>query len=205
MAELFLKGGPIMWPLLATSLVAVAVVCERLWFLLSESRRRSAADVAAVFGSAEVGDFSQAASRANASGDFVARALGSALQHPGESFVNALLCAARQELRRFNRGLSTLDTIVTLAPLLGLLGTVTGMIRAFGLLGNRELDAPAAITGGIAQALIATAFGLAIAIVALIPFNYLNTRMEEARADLEDAATRMELLLTATSRPKEGS
>ena len=76
-----------------------------------------------------------------------------------------------------------------------MLGTVTGMIHAFGLLGGRELDAPQAITGGIAQALIATAFGLGIAITALIPFNFLNSKLEEARHDIEDAATQLELHL----------
>ncbi len=82
-----------------------------------------------------------------------------------------------------------------MAPLLGLLGTVTGMIHAFGLLGESELGAPTAITGGIAEALIATGFGLAIAILALIPFNYLNSRLEEARHEIEDAASHLELLL----------
>jgi biopolymer transport protein ExbB len=93
-----------------------------------------------------------------------------------------------------------LDTIITLAPLLGLLGTVTGLIRSFGLLGAQELEAPAAITGGIAEALIATAFGLGIAIVALIPFNYLNARLEETRRQMEDAATHLELQLMEEPR-----
>jgi biopolymer transport protein ExbB len=74
-------------------------------------------------------------------------------------------------------------------------GTVTGMIRAFGLLGTAELDAPTAITGGIAEALIATAFGLLIAITALLPFNFLNTRLEEARHEIETAAAHLERLL----------
>jgi biopolymer transport protein ExbB len=103
--------------------------------------------------------------------------------------------AASRELNRFNRGLSILDTVITLAPLLGLLGTVTGMIRAFSLLGGQELGAPTAITGGIAEALIATAFGLLIAIIALLPFNFLNAKMEEARHEIEDAASRMDALL----------
>lgn len=69
-----------------------------------------------------------------------------------------------------------------------------GMIRSFGLIAG-ELDAPAAITGGIAEALIATAFGLLVAILALLPFNYLNARLEEARAELEEAGNRLEILL----------
>jgi biopolymer transport protein ExbB len=116
---------------------------------------------------------------------------------------NAFLRAANQELQRFNRGLPVLDTIITLAPLLGLLGTVTGLIHAFGLLGAQELGSPVAITGGIAEALIATAFGLGIAIVALIPFNYLNARLEEARNEIQDAGSQLELLLGGASEGRQ--
>lgn len=195
MLDLFLKGGPIMWPLLATSLVTLSVVIERLLFLARERRRREPEAVEAVVGAAERGALDAAVEVGLASRDSVARSLAQALEHRDESFSGAMLRAANFELKRWNRGLSVLDTAITLAPLLGLLGTVTGMIRAFGLLGARELEAPAAITGGIAEALIATAFGLGIAIVALIPFNFLNAKLEELRHDLEDAASKIELLL----------
>jgi biopolymer transport protein ExbB len=195
MLELFLKGGPIMWPLLATSIVAVSVVIERILFVLIERGRRDSSAVDSILKAAEEGRVDEAGQIAATRGDFIARALAFALSHRSDSFAEAMLRAARLELRRFSRGLSALDTIVTLAPLLGLLGTVTGMIHAFGLLGTQTLDTPAAITGGIAQALIATAFGLGIAITALIPFNFLNTQLENAREDLEDAATRLEIAL----------
>jgi len=84
--------------------------------------------------------------------------------------------------------------VITLAPLLGLLGTVTGMMGSFSLIGG-ELSAPGAITGGIAEALIATAFGLGIAITSLIPFNFLNTRMENARIEIETAAKKLDFLM----------
>jgi biopolymer transport protein ExbB len=109
--------------------------------------------------------------------------------------TNAISNAANRELKRFSRGLSVLDTAITLAPLLGLLGTVTGLIRSFRFMGSQELTTPVAITGGIAEALVATAFGLTIAIMALIPFNYLNARLEEARHEIEDSTTQLELLL----------
>jgi biopolymer transport protein ExbB len=187
MFDIILKGGPMMWPLLITSLVAVAVVVERLLFVITEKIRRDPARVEAVLKSAEAGQFAEAGQLANSTGDFVVRALSFALYHGQDSFGEAMLRGARRELRRFNRGLPALDTIVTLAPLLGLLGTVTGMIRAFGLLGDQTLDTPTAITGGIAQALIATAFGLGIAITALIPFNYMNAQLDDAREDIEEA------------------
>jgi biopolymer transport protein ExbB len=195
MFDLIIKGGPVMWPLLATSLVAVSVVVERLLFILSERAKRDTQTVEAVLKAAQEGRLAEAQQLAERSRDFVVRAVRLALQHDHESFSNAMLHGARRELRKFSRGLSALDTIVTLAPLLGLLGTVTGMIHAFGLLGNQTLDTPTAITGGIAQALIATAFGLGIAITALIPFNFLNTQLENAREDIEEAATRLEMAL----------
>lgn len=200
MIQLFLKGGPVMWPLLLTSLVAVALVAERFLFLAYEARNRDDSTLDQIFSLAESGRWEEAAQVAAGSRDPVVRVLSAGLSHPGESFTNAVLRSAGQELKRFNRGLSVLDTIITLAPLLGLLGTVTGMIHAFGLMGNQELGMPTAITGGIAEALIATAFGLGVAIVALIPFNYLNARLEEARHEIEDAANRLEILLNQAGR-----
>src|SRR6185503_7506791 len=112
---------------------------------------------------------------------------------------SALLYAQAQELKRFQRGIPILDTVITLAPLLGLLGTITGMMGSFSIIGG-DLSSPAAITGGIAEALIATAFGLGIAITALLPFNFLNARMEDARHEIESAATQLELLVERGAR-----
>ena len=193
------KGGPVMWPLLVTSLISATVVLERLFFMMRETRRRQPQLVADMLGKMERNEAEQALAIGRDSSDFVARALVHGIEHRRDGAANALLNGASQELRRFNQGLTVLDTAITLGPLLGLLGTVTGMIRSFGLLGADELSAPMAITGGIAEALIATAAGLVVAIVALIPFNYLNACAEEARHELEDASTRLELLLSRAS------
>ena len=194
MLEIFLKGGPMMWPLLLTSLGALTVVFERLFFTLRERYHRDPAAVARIFAEAERGDFVRAQEVGTRSKDYVARVLTYALEHRKTSYSNAILQAANRELQRFNRGISVLDTIVTLAPLEGLFGTVTGMIHAFGLLGASELGAPTAITGGIAEALVATGFGLAIAMISLLPFNYLATQLEQARQEIETAAAQLELL-----------
>lgn len=184
-----------MWPILLTSIVALTVVLERLFFVIRERLRRDPRSVDAMLTAVENGDVPMAVDYGKTSDDFVARTLTYALLHQEKSLSSALLRASGRELKRFNRGLSVLDTVITLAPLLGLLGTVTGMIHSFGLLGAEELGAPAAITGGIAEALIATAFGLGVAILALLPFNYLNSRLEEARREIEDAATHVEIHL----------
>jgi biopolymer transport protein ExbB len=205
MISLFLKGGPVMWPLLVASLVALTVVFERLFFTFREELRRNQLAVSRIFAEAEKGRLAAACEAGRASRDFVARVLVYALEHREVSFTNALLEASGTELQRFNRGISVLDTIVTLAPLMGLFGTVTGMIRAFGLLGASELGAPTAITGGIAEALIATAFGLLIAMIALLPFNFLNARLERARQEIENAAAHLELVLLKSEKELSSS
>lgn len=120
-----------MWPLLLTSITALAVVLERILFLLGENRRRDPKALEKVLVLVESGQPDQAARIGKESQDPVVQVLAGGLQHRQESYSNAILRKANETLRAYNRGLSTLDTIITLAPLLGLLGTITGMIRAF--------------------------------------------------------------------------
>ena len=191
-----------MWPILACSLLALTVVFERLFFIVAEMSRRQPKLVDSMLDAVERREPELAMKLGRDSKDFVARTLAAALEHGAEkSIASALLRGAERELARYNRGLSVLDTIITLAPLLGLLGTVTGMMGSFGMLGGGELGAPTAITGGIAEALIATAFGLGVAITALIPFNYLNARLEGARRELQDAAAHIEIHTAQFAKP----
>ena len=200
--DFFYKGGPIMWPILACSLLALTVVIERLFFTIAELSRRQPKLVDSMLDAVERREPEMAVKLGRDSKDFIARTLAAALEHRAEkSIASALLRGAERELARYNRGLSVLDTIITLAPLLGLLGTVTGMMGSFGMLGGGELGAPTAITGGIAEALIATAFGLGVAITALIPFNYLNARLEGARRELQDAAAHIEIHAAQFAKP----
>ena len=116
------------------------------------------------------------------------------LGHRHASLLGALQLAAGIELKRAGRFLTVMDTLVTLAPLLGLLGTVTGLMRAFLNIGSAELSVTA-VTGGIGEALIATACGLGIAIFALIPFNYFSAKVTQLQFDLETAATNVEVMV----------
>ena len=191
----FKRGGPIMWPLLALALLALSVIAERLAFLSLEKKHRDPDTVAAIMHALENGNPDAAIQAGADSRDFVARCLSYALHHREKSLSDALMRASAQEMVRYTRGISLLDTVVTMAPLLGLLGTVTGMISAFGMLGGSELGAPTAITGGIAEALIATTFGLGIAVTSLIPLNFLHARCEGARHEMEDAMSHLELLM----------
>lgn len=123
------------------------------------------------------------------------------LNHHHTSLQNALQVAAGAQIERAGRFLSVLDTIITLAPLLGLLGTVTGIMHAFDFIGNEEVAA-VKVSGGIAEALIATAAGLAIAIATLLPFNFFTTRLAKFTFELQTAATNVEVLLDSAKRDK---
>ena len=200
MLQIFLKGGPIMWPLLMLSVLTLAVIIERIVFLVREKLSRQSDSVSAVTQMVESGDLERASLVGKQSKDVVARVLGEGLLHAETCYEEAISCQAERELSRYTQGVNILDTAVTLAPLLGLLGTVTGMIRSFGLLGASELEAPVAITGGIAEALIATGFGLSIAIVALLPLNALHAVKESLSREIEDAASRIEIILKSPAR-----
>lgn len=192
--ELFVHGGWIMWPILLTSFVAVTAVVERFIFLFKETTSAQPERVEQMLELVERGDHAAAVSLGKQSTDFVARILVGALEHREHSLTNAFTRAANQELNRYQRGIAVLDTCITLAPLLGLLGTVLGMMNTFGALGDGDIAANAGqITGGVGEALIAVAAGLLISITALLPFNMLNVRLEEARHKVTDAANALEL------------
>jgi biopolymer transport protein ExbB len=183
-----------MYPLLIAALIAIAVVGERLVWWFRAAGRRDPAAVAAALKAAEAGDWSAAELAVAKSQDPVARVLRAGLAHRTGSFEGAVQVASAAELREAARFITVLDTLVTLAPLLGLLGTVTGIMGSFTSIGSDEL-AVTKVTGGIGEALIATAAGLGIAIVTLVPLNLLSSRLSGLQADLEAAATTLQVAI----------
>jgi biopolymer transport protein ExbB len=123
------------------------------------------------------------------------------MNHFHSSLQGALQVAAGVELQKAGRFLTVMDTLVTLAPLLGLLGTVSGIFRTFLSIGSATVEgATGAITGGIGEALIATMCGLAIAIVALIPYNFFSRKLAQLQFELESAATNVEIMVLAAKQ-----
>ena len=130
--EFFIKGGPVMWPILVSALVAVAVVGERAFWWLRETRGGATPEAGTGPGRAgEHGRGSGATEWPEGSDDPVIRMIHRGLSHVHSSMQGALQLAAGIEFKRAGRFLTVMDTLVTLAPLLGLLGTVTGLMRAF--------------------------------------------------------------------------
>jgi biopolymer transport protein ExbB len=197
----FKKGGPIMWPILITTIIGLTVVIERIFWWLGRWMRRDPKRIEKVFTAIENGDVAEASKLSRGSRDPVLRMMWNGLNHQHASLQGALQVAAGIEIKRAGRFLVVMDTLVTLAPLLGLLGTITGLIRSFSFLGNEEL-AVQAVTGGIAEALIATACGLGIAIFALIPFNFFTSRVSNLEFELQTAATNLEVMLDANVKAK---
>ena len=200
--DLFLKGGPVMYPIALVSLIAGTVILERVFWWLREGSRKRTATLNRVYDAVQEGDLEQANSLSEDSSDPRLRVVWQGLNHQHDSMQGALQLAAAVEIQRASRFLTVMDTIVTLAPLLGLLGTVTGIMRAFNAVSESGLD-PGAVSSGIGEALIATAFGLGIAMVTLIPFNYYTSKVQFLAFELETAATNLEVMMKALSEKKK--
>jgi biopolymer transport protein ExbB len=200
--DFFIKGGPIMYPVALVALAAVCLITERIIWWIRTVRGRSPRQLDEVFAALESGDLEKSIRLSAGSSDPVVRMMHHGLQHPHSSMQGALEVAAGTELRNAGRFLSAMDTIVTLGPLLGLLGTVTGIMGSFTSIGGAEL-AVEKVTGGIGEALIATAAGLGIAIVTLIPMNHFHTRLSSLQFDLETAATNALILARRFGFDKE--
>ncbi len=192
MLEIIERGGPIIWPLLLTSIITVATIIERTIFLFAFKMRLSSEKREHFTLLLSGGKIKEAISYAQGTEDPILVTIHKSFGERKESFLAQYQKNARTVLSKIHKGIPTLDTAITIAPLLGLLGTVVGLIHSFYSLGESQITAPIAITGGISEALIATAFGLAIAIVALIPYNILNELEEKIRLELESLGSAVE-------------
>lgn len=194
MLEIFESGGLVMYPLLLCSVVALTVIVERLLFWVSVDMGRNQPLLDDVLELSRQGDWDSIKTKVSGSKDFIVRLLVSGLLHREFSMAKAMESAAVQELKRMRRFLGVLDTMITVAPLLGIFGTVIGIIHSFDMLGTSGIEHPHAVTAGIAQALITTAAGLGIAILSVFPYNYFNARVENAAHALEQYATSLEIV-----------
>lgn len=190
--DIIVKGGIVMIPLLACSLISLALTIERLIFW---ARIRSQQAVQHMLTLVETGEFDRALKLGRDSHHPIARVMAAGLAHRNPAPAKAMEAAAQEQIPLLKSRLGTLDTIITLAPLLGLLGTVVGMIGSFDIMSEAGMGQPHAVTGGVAEALIATASGLLIAILTLIPYNYFSTRVEKEMDAMEHFSSSLELLL----------
>ena len=194
MLDFFIRGGPVMYPLLACSILSLTVIIERLLFWIREDMHRNQSLVDDVLELCQQGSWDEVRARIAGSKDYIIRILVTGILHKEFSMTKAMETAATDEIKRMRKYLSVLDTMITVAPLLGIFGTVLGIITSFEILGASGIEHPQAVTAGIAQALITTASGLGIAILTVFPYNYFNSRAENAAIYIEKYATSLEIV-----------
>jgi len=191
--ELVQAGGWLMGPIILCSVIAMAIIIERLWayrgrkvipsnlvaqiWQLHQKGQITAAHIATVRDSSPLG-----------------RILAAGLvnrDHPREMMKEAIEEEGRQVVHELERYLNTLGTIAAITPLLGLLGTVIGMIKVFTAITSAGVGNPAVLAGGISEALITTAAGLSVAIPSLIFHRYLSGRVDKLVVGMEEQALKM--------------
>lgn len=186
--DLFHKGGPVMYLLLACSLFVVTIAVERfLYYRNMDTDAKVFHNKLQAF--LDKHNVSEAAQFCQQSPSAVAQVASAGLQAHvrGAQTETAVESAASLTAARLREHLDDLSTIVTLSPILGLLGTVIGMIGSFSVL-NVQSGQPLAITGGVGEALIATATGLSVATLALLVHSYFSRRVNTMVTDIEQVA-----------------
>ena len=192
MWEIVRAGGLFMWPIILCSVIAVAIIAERLWAL--QERRVIPPDLTRkvwqLVESGQVNDKVVAALEQNSPlGKLLSAGLANR-HRPREVMMERLEDTGRHAVHDLERFLNTLGTIAGVTPLLGLLGTVTGIIKAFNALYLGGIGDPRALSGGISEALVATAAGLCVAIPSLIAYRYLRGRVDGLVVQMEKDVVR---------------
>jgi len=205
MIDLFFRGGPVMYLLLACSILVLTVIFERLLFWITVDMNRNMKLIEDVLELCRRGDWEAVRAMVSGSKDFIIRVLVSGILHREFSMIKAMEATAAEEIRNMRRYMGVLDTMITVAPLLGIFGTVIGIIASFEALSTAGIGHPQAVTAGIAQALITTATGLGIAILSVFPYNYFNSRVEKAVLNIEKYATSLEIVYEKLEGNQEAS
>jgi biopolymer transport protein ExbB len=214
MWEIIIAGGPVMWPILLCSVLAAAIMLERLWTL--QRKRvipRELTD--RVWKLVETRTLNDRHIEALARNSPLGRILAAGLtnRHQGREIMKEVIeDTGRHVVHELERFLNALGTIAAISPLLGLLGTVTGMIQAFEAITSEGVGDPRVLSGGIGEALITTAAGLIVAIPALIGYRYLRglvdflvVEMEKEAMKLVQAFDRMVAQAPAAGRRREAA
>ena len=184
--ELIQRGGVVMWPLLALSLLTITLAFERCWFWLGTNRPSRLSRLRRIGTLLRRGDRAAVKVLIDDDTSVYGRVVALLLDEPGGASEAALIEAVALQRPRLERFMTTLSTIITAAPLLGILGTVVGIIASFQVLSEQTAATdPRCVSDGIAEALLTTAAGLTIALVTLFPYNAFRGQIDRTLGRIE--------------------
>ena len=205
--ELFNKGGGMMWPILILLVIGIAISLERLW-TLSRASINTRQFLRTIKNALNEGGV-------NAAADVCANTRGpvASIFHAGllrvdrgiEHVEKAIMNAGTIEMAFLEKGLVWLSTIVSIAPMLGFLGTVWGMVKAFDAIEKANDISPSIVAGGISVALLTTLLGLIVAIITQIFNNFFVSRVDKLIVDMEESSVDFVDTLIEMERDKKGA
>ena len=207
MLEVFEKGGFLMYPILICSLAAMTIFFERMFYLKS-IKTKSKKFVLRVKNLVKKGSIELAISACRKSPTPISKIMLAGLMKSGrerDEIKEAVEDSANQEIPILEGNLATLATVGNIAPLLGLLGTVFGMIKAFNVIAAMGIGKPELLAGGISEALLTTAFGLSIGIPTVVIYNYLSHRVDKLIREMEVNCVELIDLLTYQEMNSSGT
>jgi biopolymer transport protein ExbB len=197
------RGGPVMWPLLLLSTISMTLSVERFWFWWRANAGGGRERLRGILEALRRGDAPRVLSLAKDDPSPYAQVATDLMRDGVDDAV--AIAAVEMQRPRMDRFMNMMSTIITAAPMLGILGTVSGIIRSFELLGGKDtLSDPRLVSGGIAEALVATAAGLVVALITLFPYMYFRAQADKALGRLESVIASAKLGSSVRTEPMPG-
>jgi len=197
------RGGPVMWPLLLLSTISMTLSVERFWFWWRANAGSGRERLRGILEALRRGDAPRVLSLAKDDPSPYAQVATDLMRDGVDDAV--AIAAVEMQRPRMDRFMNMMSTIITAAPMLGILGTVSGIIRSFELLGGKDtLSDPRLVSGGIAEALVATAAGLVVALITLFPYMYFRAQADKALGRLESVIASAKLGSSVRTEPMPG-
>lgn len=199
MLKYLIDGGIFMWVILLASISGLAVIIEKMYTFLSKEKKLSENEKNQLYKALRTGNREEILKLCKDKTDSISKSVTKIVSNMDINFdeldnshrqvIEGIISESiLEQTTELEKGMSLLGTVVNAAPQLGLLGTVTGMIAAFSALTRNGTNSAKIVAGGISEALYTTAFGLIVAIPALVFYNYFNRRIDVIVAEMERAA-----------------
>jgi len=204
--EFIKKGGFFIYPIILCSIVGLSIFLQKVWMLRTK-RTIPEQFIRTLYELITLGKFSDGRVLSRTSDSAIARIASVALENADKSkqeLKEKIEESGRKEASELGRNIEGLGAISNVSTLLGLLGTISGMIKIFGVISEQPIVSPPSLAGGISEALYTTAFGLSVAIPAFIAYKYTSGKAEEIAAELEEEGMNiMEEIIVANERREE--